>query len=173
MKETGLAGGSRPSRHTLAWGATPTCWSGGPAGALAWRRNPGPARKEYLGPAGEDTPAQSGAKTPVQLGHAARRPSRGEEDPAQPGKDLSTHPRLCCYVGPASVFQPGWLSSGPAGHIPVWAPICRPRKLYSGPTLLFTCFLISCTYNLVYTMRISHIKRVLWYTQGYIPDFSP
>jgi hypothetical protein len=44
--------------------------------------------------------------------------------------------------------------------------ICRPN-------LLFNCFLISCTYNLVYTMYVSHIKRVLWYTQGYIPDISP
>jgi hypothetical protein len=44
--------------------------------------------------------------------------------------------------------------------------ICRPN-------LLFNCFLISCTYNPVYTMYVSHIKRVLWYTRVISPTLAP
>jgi hypothetical protein len=44
--------------------------------------------------------------------------------------------------------------------------ICRP-------ILLFTCFLLVCSYNLPYNIYISHNKGVLWYTRGYIPDISP
>jgi hypothetical protein len=178
VKEWRPAGGDRGAGPARAWPPT------GPAGEGELPPTPGigtPAQP------GVDAGRRDGLVVPgtsAQPGELARRPSRGWRSGPR-GREGFPGPAEKGCSGPARIGGAGssWYSGqgcyalAQEGFNPARIDIIRPGKVYAGlgiynpaqPCYL-TAFQYSCTYNLIYNVYISHNKRVLWYTWGYIPD---